>query len=106
MVCVVARYDHGVLTIEAVRRKICQRYPGSRYLIVRIYNTYPCVYAVFECETTPNLGELNIVFEGEDDISVIYTCFVMDIFTTWEEGKAWRDRLYQKAADYVYKHDQ
>lgn len=104
MVCVAVRFDHGELTIEAVRMKICETYPGTRYLVVCIYDVYPSIHAVFECRECPDTGKLNIEFEGNDDVCTIYTCFVLDICTTWEEGKEFRDKLCRRAADYVYKH--
>ena len=105
MVCVAVRYDHGALTVDAVKRKIKQCFPTSRYLIVRIEDVFPTVYAVFECDQTPECRQLTIVFEGEDDMSVLYTCFIMDMRPTWEAGKDWRDVLCRSVTDSLVSHN-
>jgi len=99
MVCVAVRYDHGDLTVDAVKNKIRQCFPRSRYLVVRIEDVFPTIYAVFECDRTPECGRLSIAFKGEDDVGALYSCFVLDICTTWAGGKEWRDRLCRKAAE-------
>lgn len=106
MVCVAVRYDHGDLTVEAVKKKICECFPRSRYLVARIQEVFPTVYAVFDCDRTPDSARLNVTFEGEDDISVIYTCFILDICTTWEGGGEWRAKLYRKASDHLLSNNQ